>query len=162
MGSLAVCVEVAELCPGGPQQSVTIIRKYPGHTFIFGGEKKNAKKSDWGSESAAESGQFKGEENWRIALVNFTSFRSISFNFIPFHPVPGGPRPQGGGWGLSGQNFSHLADLFSVAENSLDSQILTFFLPRRRAVILYFIEGYLLWVIEAHGERLPTSLLQAN
>ena len=58
------------------------------------GEKKNAKKSAWGSESAAESGQFKGEENWRISLVNFTSFRSISFNFIPFHPAPGGLRPQ--------------------------------------------------------------------
>lgn len=83
--------------PRRPQQSVTI-RKYPGHTFISRGEKKkNAKKSAWGSESAVKSGQFKGEENWRISLVNFTSFRSISFNFIPFHPAPGGPRPQGGG-----------------------------------------------------------------
>lgn len=70
------------------------------------------KKSARGSESAAESGQFKGEENWRIALVNFTSFRSISFNFIPFHPAPGSQRLRVWGWvgggALSGQNFPGL------------------------------------------------------
>lgn len=65
------------------------------------------KKSARGSESAAESGQFKGEENWRIALVNFTSFRSISFNFIPFHPAPAA-RSLGGGGALSGHNFPGL------------------------------------------------------
>lgn len=90
------------------------------------------------------SGQFKGEENWRISLVNFTSFRSISFNFIPFHPAPGGPRPEGRGGGLSGQNFPHPADLLSIAENILDSQTLIFFQFRLRAVVLfYFSEGYL-------------------
>ena len=117
---------------------MTITRKYPGHTFISRGEKKNAKKSAWGSESAAESGQFKGEENWRISLVNFTSFRSISFNFIPFHPAPGGPRPQRGGGGSFRAEFPHLADLLSMAENSLDSQTLTYvFQSRLKADILF-------------------------
>lgn len=103
--------------------------------------------------SAAESGKFKGEENWRISLVNFTSFRSISFNFIPFHPAPRGPRPQGegGGGDLSGQDFPHLAVLLTmVVKNNLDSPTLTcVFQPLLKADILFY-RKVLAWVIEAH------------
>lgn len=106
-----------------------------------------------GSESAAESGQFKEEENWRISLVNFTSFRSISFNFIPFHLAPRGPRPQGGGGGVSRQNFRILQIYFLRLRTASILKTLTdVFKPRRRAdflfsyfILFYFTDEYWFW-----------------
>lgn len=76
-------------------------------------------------QSVAESGQFKGKKigefHWSI-LLHFVQFRSILFLFIRRRV---GRRPQGRGGGLSGQNFSHLANLLSMAENGLASQNLT-------------------------------------
>lgn len=76
-----------------------------------------------------------GEFHWSISL-HFVQFRSISFLFIRRREARGHKEGDGG---LSGQNFSHLADLLSMAENSLDSQTLTFFFqPPLRAVILFY------------------------
>lgn len=124
---------------------MTIIRKYPGNTFISGSEKKKMLRNRLGGFSeCCRAGSLKGKKigefHWSISL-HFVQFRSISFLFIPRR---GGPRPQGRGGGLSGQNFPHPADLLSMAENSLDSQTLILFQFRLRGVVLFhFSEGYL-------------------
>lgn len=51
------------------------------------------------------AGSLRRKKNWRISLVNFTSFRSISFNFIPFHPAPGGPEATKEGEVFPGGDF---------------------------------------------------------
>lgn len=83
-------------------------------------------------------------------MANFTGqFHFISFNFVQFHSFSSGagrPEATKRGRGSFRAEFPHLADLPSMAENSLDSQTLTYvFQPRLKADILFHFYFILLY-----------------
>lgn len=92
-----------------------------------------------------------GEFHWSISL-HFVQFRSISFLFIRRREARGHKEGEGS---FRTEFTPSCRFTFYGAENSLDSQTLTYvFQPRLGKgfyfISFYFIEGHLVWVIEAH------------